>query len=100
MERVADYIAGENLRQALTFIQELRTSCLELADTPEGFALVPRYERHGIRRKIHGIFLIFYRVQRERIIIIHGVNMAGVIATRERAQPLRLVRLRTYDHHK
>jgi len=76
LERIADYIARDNPRRALTFIQELRTSCLELAETPEGFALVPRYERHGIRRRVHGSYLIFYRVQGERIIVIHILHGA------------------------
>lgn len=35
------------------------------------FPLVPRYEGHGIRRRVHGNYLIFYRVaeQEERTII-------------------------------
>lgn len=76
LERTADYIARDNPRRALTFIQELRTSCLDLADTPEGFALVPRYERQGIRRRVHGSYLIFYRVRGERIIVIHVLHGA------------------------
>ncbi len=33
--------------------------------------LVPRYERFGIRRCVHGDFLIFYRLQPVQIAVIH-----------------------------
>lgn len=83
LERIADYIARDNPRRGLAFIQELRISCLELADTPEGFTFVPRYEHQGIRRKVHSNYLIFYRVQDTRIIVIHvlhgATDYAGVL---------------------
>jgi plasmid stabilization system protein ParE len=32
---------------------------------------VPRYESFGIRRCVHGDYLIFYRLQQEQIELIH-----------------------------
>lgn len=32
---------------------------------------MPRYERFGIRRCVHGDYLIFYRLQPEQIAVIH-----------------------------
>jgi plasmid stabilization system protein ParE len=38
--------------------------------------LVPRYERFGIRRCVHGSYLIFYRLQPEQIEVIHVLQGA------------------------
>lgn len=71
IERIADYIARDNPHRALSFIQELRVKCETLAAMPTGFPLVPRYEQYGIRRRVHGAYLIFYRVYEGRVIIVH-----------------------------
>jgi plasmid stabilization system protein ParE len=50
--------------------------CLGLADTPRAYPLVPRYERFGIRRCVHGDDLIFCRLQPEQIEVIHVLQGA------------------------
>ena len=37
---------------------------------------MPRYERFGIRRCVHGDYLIFYRLQLEQIEVIHVLQGA------------------------
>ena len=76
LEQIADYIARDNPRRALSFILELRTRCEELLDTPNGFAIVPRYERYDIRRRVHGNYLIFYRVETAKVVIVHILHVA------------------------
>lgn len=76
LEEIADHIARNNPRRALSFIRELRSKCAELATVPNAFTLVPRYERHNIRWCVHGNYLIFYRVEGDRIVIIHLPNGA------------------------
>ena len=76
LERIADYIAKDDPRRALSLVQELRGKCENLVDVPLGFPLVPRYERHGVRRRVHGNYLIFYRVDEEDIVIIHILHGA------------------------
>ena len=71
LERIANYIAKDNPRRALSLVEELRGKCENLADVPLGFPLVPRCERHGIRRRVHGNYLNFYRIDGEDIVIIH-----------------------------
>ena len=71
METTGDYIARDNPARALSFLQELRSKCLGLADMPERFPLVPRYEATGVRRRGHGDYLIFYRVETGKVIILH-----------------------------
>lgn len=78
LETVGDYIALDNPRRAVAFIQELRDKCLSLADMPYAFPVVPRYERFGIRHRVYGNYQIFYRVVEsdERIDIVHILHGA------------------------
>jgi addiction module RelE/StbE family toxin len=76
LERIADYIAQDNSRRALSFVRELRSKCEDLVDSPDSFALVPRYEHRGIRRAVHGNYLIFYRVDAAKVVIIHILHGA------------------------
>jgi toxin ParE1/3/4 len=76
LEHIADYIAEHNPQRAVSFIRELRSSCDGIVENPNGFAVVPRYEHYGIRRRVHGNYLIFYRVLRANVIIIHILHGA------------------------
>ena len=76
LEHIADHIAQDNIQRALIFVLELREKCLSLADTALAFPLVPRYEQHGIRCRVHGSYLIFYRIEDEQVIIIHILHGA------------------------
>lgn len=73
LERIGDYIAQDNPRRALSFIAELRDKCIGLAEMYEAFPLVPRY---GLRRRVHGNYVIFYKVETDRIVVIHVLNGA------------------------
>ena len=76
LETIGDYIARDNPARALSFLQELRSKCLGLADMPERFPLVPRYEVTGVRRRGHGDYLIFYRIEPQKVIILHILHGA------------------------
>ena len=76
LEAIGDYIALDNPVRAISFVRELYRSCTELADMPEAWPVIPRYEQHGIRRRVHGRYLIFYRVAAERIVVLHVLNGA------------------------
>ena len=76
LEAIGDLIAQDNPARALSFVRELSRSCLEPADMPEAWPIVPRYEHHGVRRRVHGRYLIFYRVAEGRITILHVLNGA------------------------
>lgn len=76
LEQIVDYIAERNPLRALSFIREMRSKCEGLIDNPNSFALVPRYEQHGIRRRVHGDYLIFYRVDNTKVVIIHILHGA------------------------
>lgn len=76
LERIGDYIARDNPARAVTFLRELRDKCLGLAEMPERFPLVPRYEAVGVRRRVHGRYLIFYRVEADRVAVVHVLHGA------------------------
>ncbi|MDO7843047.1 type II toxin-antitoxin system RelE/ParE family toxin [Sphingomonas immobilis] len=76
LETIADFIAQDDPRRAISFIRELREKCLNLADLPTGFPLVPRYEAEGVRKRRYGRYLIFYRVDSSRVFVLHILNGA------------------------
>jgi plasmid stabilization system protein ParE len=76
LERIGDRIARDDPARALGFIQELRAKCLGLGHFPDRFPLVPRYEADGIRRRVHGNYLIFYRADQEQVVVIHILHGA------------------------
>ncbi|MGQ0485503.1 MAG: type II toxin-antitoxin system RelE/ParE family toxin [Hyphomicrobiales bacterium] len=76
LEAIGDWIAKENPARALTFVRELRDACQRLLDSPSGYPLVPRFERFGVRRKVHGDYLIFYRPLPGRVEVIHILHGA------------------------
>jgi plasmid stabilization system protein ParE len=61
LDSIGDAIAKDKPRRAVSFISEIRDSCKGLGEMPEAFPLVPRHEDTGVRRRVHGADLIFYR---------------------------------------
>jgi plasmid stabilization system protein ParE len=76
LEAIGDWIAQNSPARALTFVAELREACLTLAELPEGYPLVPRYKGAGIRRRVYGSYLIFYRVLGREIQVLHVLHGA------------------------
>jgi len=76
LEAIGDYIAADNPARAATFVQELVDRIARLGDMPRAFPLVPRYEHTGVRRLPYGNYLIFYRVAKTRVEILHILNGA------------------------
>ncbi|WP_176593393.1 type II toxin-antitoxin system RelE/ParE family toxin [Sphingobium sp. EM0848] len=76
LEVIGDFIARDNPARALSFLRELCSKCLGLADMPERFPLVPRYEATGVLRRGHGDYLIFYRIEPGKVIVLHILHGA------------------------
>jgi toxin ParE1/3/4 len=76
LEAIGDWIERDNPDRALTFIRELRRACETLVEMPRGYALVPRYEHTGIRRRVHSNYLIFYRIVPDAVEILHILHGA------------------------
>lgn len=72
---IGEWISRDSPRRALSFVGELRTRCRALGEHPRAFPIVPRHETGGIRRRVYGDYLIFYRIEADRVIvlrILHG----------------------------
>jgi plasmid stabilization system protein ParE len=76
LESIADWIAADSPERAISFVLLLRGRCLQLGDMPLAYPLVPRYESRGIRRRPVGDYLIFYRLQDNRVEIVHILHSA------------------------
>ena len=76
LETIDDYIARDNPTRTISFLRELREKCPGLGDLPERFPLVPRYKAMGVQRRGHGNYLIFYRVEVEKVVVIHILHGA------------------------
>jgi plasmid stabilization system protein ParE len=76
LQEIATYVAERSPTSALKLILELQQTCESLADAPRGYSLVPRYEHRGIRRRPFGNFLIFYRIGKDAIEVIHILHGA------------------------
>jgi toxin ParE1/3/4 len=76
LESIGDHIAQDSPARAISFIQELRAACMDLARMARAFPLVERYERQGVRRRVHGNYLIFYREEAGRVVVLHVLHGA------------------------
>ncbi|WAC25812.1 type II toxin-antitoxin system RelE/ParE family toxin [Ancylobacter sp. SL191] len=76
LERIGDHIAADSPARALAFVRELRAHAARIGATPEAYPLVPRFAAAGIRRCVHGNYLIFFRVEADAVQIIHILHGA------------------------
>lgn len=76
MEAIGDYVASENPRRAERLVRELRARCIDLRSMPQKFPHVPRFERYGVHRRVHGNYLIFYRIEADQVVVLHVLRGA------------------------
>jgi len=76
LEAIGDRIAADNPERAATFVDEVREACLGIAEYPQRFPVVPRYEGRGVHQRLHGNYLIFYRVEAGAVVILHILHGA------------------------
>lgn len=76
--RIGQFIQVDNSARAVTFVAELEQRCQGLKTFPLGYPLVPGREASGIRRRPHGDYLIFYRINDGAALIevLHVLNGA------------------------
>ena len=76
LREITLYIARDNKARARSFMRQILAKTRELGDMPRAFPLVQRYEHHGIRRRPYRDYLIFYRVEDDRVAVIHILHGA------------------------
>lgn len=73
---IGRYIARDNPERARSFVDELLEKARRIGERPEAWPLVPRYSDRGVRRRVHGAYLIFYRIEAERVVVLHVLHGA------------------------
>ena len=76
MVAIGRRIAPDNPRRATTFVDELYLRCQQLGRTPHAYPLLPGHEASGVRRRVHGNYLIFYRVAETSVEVLHVLHGA------------------------
>ena len=77
LRTIGRWIAQDNPQRAITFVRELRRACLRLKEFPEKHPLLARQSTSGLRRQVHGNYLIFYRIGIDGIEVIHILHGAS-----------------------
>ncbi|CAN7503142.1 type II toxin-antitoxin system RelE/ParE family toxin [Neorhizobium sp. LjRoot104] len=74
--RIGDHIFPSNPARADTFVTELESKCLQLAEMPLAFSKVPHGSSAHIRRRPHGSYLIFYEVLDTEVVVLRVLHGA------------------------
>jgi toxin ParE1/3/4 len=73
---IGRYIANDSPARAETFVLELEQKCVELGSMPRAFPLLAHRKNKNIRRRVHGNYLIFYRVGTDGIDVLRVLHGA------------------------
>lgn len=76
LQDIAEYIALDNPRRARTFVRELANKARDIGQNPNGFQSVSRYRDLGVRRRVYGSYLIYYRLFPSHVSITHFLHGA------------------------
>jgi toxin ParE1/3/4 len=87
LEAVADYIAVDNPRRAISFVQELRKQCMDLSRFPNSHTRFPELGREA-RIMPYKNYVVLYRVLDKSVIIERIINGARDILNIVRAGPV------------
>ena len=84
LEEIGDYIALDNPKRAVSFIQEIRQHCERIADGPTRYVARPDLGE-AIRICAHGNYLIVFEPYDDGALILrvlHGArNLPGLFST-------------------
>ncbi|MGV3548827.1 type II toxin-antitoxin system RelE/ParE family toxin [Rhizobium sp.] len=69
-------IAADNPSAADTFIAETYRTCLNLGSFPKSHPLIADPKKRGIRRAVHGNYLIFFEIRDESVDVVHVIHGA------------------------
>ena len=60
LQAIGDHITADSPRRARSFVAELLSRARDIGKGSQRFPLVARYETSGVRRRVHGSYLIFF----------------------------------------
>lgn len=74
--RIGATIAQDNRARAESFVEEIYDRCRELRDMAYAYPTLHNRPLSGIRRRVYGRYLIFYRVEHDTVQILHILHGA------------------------
>ena len=74
LEQIGERVSLDSPATARKLVNDLLKSCQSLNKLPERFAKVRRFS--GLRRRVHGSYLIFYDVSARHVDVIHILHGA------------------------
>ncbi len=74
LKAIVTRIRDDNPARAASFVAELEARCHEIARLPEAYAVVARHAALGIRRTVHGNYLIFYRIDPNAVTVLRVLH--------------------------
>lgn len=77
LQDIGDFIAQDSPLRALTFVEELVEHCQTLTSAPEAYPVLTDLDP-GIRRVVHGAYLILFRLEPEELRVVrvlHGSRL-------------------------
>lgn len=79
LEEIGDYIAQNNPKRAISFVNELRTQCEKLCLNPLGYRRRPELS-DNLRSCAHSNYVIFFESSQEQVNIIRVLHGARDIS--------------------
>lgn len=81
LEGIGDFIAQDNPRRALSFVEELRDQCSRIALAPLAYPARPEL-RIGLRSCAYGHYVVFFQADNLKVLIVRILHGAQDIQTR------------------
>ena len=78
---IATYIAADSVVQAEIYTDKLLKACAGLAESAERYALIPRYQGRGYRRRPFENYAIIYVVNPDEVVIVRITSSARDLDT-------------------
>lgn len=73
---IVDYIGEANPKAADTFVSEVYATCQALGSFPKSHPLIFDKKKRGLRRVVHGNYLIFFQIRGDDIEVVHVIHGA------------------------
>jgi plasmid stabilization system protein ParE len=77
LRAIAFYIARDDVAKARSFVSALRAKSIEIGKNPLAFPNLQKFRDRGVRRRVFGRYLIFYRFAGDTVVILrilHGAR--------------------------
>lgn len=78
---IATFIAADSVLQAEIYTDKLLQACAGLAESAERYALIPRYEGRGYRRRPFENYAIIYVVNPDEVVVVRITSSARDLDT-------------------